>query len=347
MTTGPGHLRCSLPALGAARETTIELDVPLLDGELERRLATLDRRTFVVADRGALDRPLRADVVVPGGEVVKTWEQLGELLRALSRAGVDRGSLLVAVGGGATGDLCALAASLHLRGIDLLLVPTTLLAMVDSSVGGKTAVNLPEGKNLVGTFWPAQQVWIDPRWLRTLPDAEFRSGLGEVAKVAVGLDATLWELLARDRAAVLAREPATLRAAIERCLLAKIDVVTRDPLERGPRRLLNLGHTLGHALEARAGFRLPHGVAVARGIHHVLDLAAARGELDAPTRAAGHALLDGLGLPAEPLPPAAELLPYLGRDKKMRGGELTAVLPIGRGESRLATMPPAAFLSGV
>ena len=220
---------------------------------------------FVLADPAVLEHaPRFADgcaghMTVTGGEDAKTFATLGQVLRRMAQLDLDRGARLIALGGGTIGDLGGLAASLYKRGVELIAVPTTLLAMLDSSVGGKTAVNLPEGKNLIGRIWPASAVLIDPHFLRTLPDAEFTSGLGEAIKMAIGLDAELFELLETQPEAVAAREPEVLEQIILRAVIAKIRVVEEDVHESGPRRLLNLGHTLGHALEMHAESPIPHG----------------------------------------------------------------------------------------
>jgi len=273
--------------------------------------------------------------MLAGGEATKTLATCETVLRAMVQAGLDREGLLVAIGGGAIGDLAGLCASLFLRGIELWQVPTTLLAMVDSAVGGKTAVNLPEGKNLVGTVHPASLVVIDVDFVRTLPEREFRSGLAEAVKMAIGLDAELFALLERERERVLRRDPAVIAEVVQRALAGKIAVVEGDPREHGRRRLLNLGHTLGHALEAWSQGQLAHGLCVARGLHFALDLALDLGALAPADRARCAALLHAYGYEPEPLPPGAELAPFLARDKKVVGKTVHFALPIGVGRSRV------------
>lgn len=308
-------------------------------------------RTHLVLDAGALaawpslaPQTGLSHVVVPGGEAVKDFATLEVVLRSFVDAGHDRGSVVLVVGGGAVCDLGGLAAALALRGVDLVLVPTTLLAMVDAAVGGKTAIDLPEGKNLVGAFWPAREVWIDPRFMSTEPDEQFRSGLAEVIKVAIGLDRDLFDLCERQIDAIVSRDAAVMREIVRRAVTAKIGVVERDPGEQGERRLLNLGHTLGHALEAHGGFRRPHGLAIAQGLHHVIELAESTGTLAAPLAERCRQLLTRLGFQREPWPSPAELLPYVLRDKKAAGGALRAVLPTGLGTSRIDMLTARAFL---
>ena len=240
------------------------------------------------------------------------------------------------MGGGALGDVGGLAASLFLRGIEAWQVPTTLLAMVDSSVGGKTAVNLPEGKNLVGTVHPASRVIVDLDFVASLSGEQFHSGLAEVLKIAIGLDVDLLLLLERERTRVLRREIDVLIEIARRAIAAKIAIVEADPRDHGPRRLLNLGHTLGHALEAHAGFTSPHGHCVARGLHFALELAADLGELSSSDRDRCASLLVAYGHERTPLPPADELTPFLRRDKKMVGDRIHFVMPtaIGRCTTR-------------
>ncbi|MCA8963283.1 MAG: 3-dehydroquinate synthase [Planctomycetes bacterium] len=272
------------------------------------------------------------------GEAGKTLAHCEVLLRAMAHAALDRTGLLLAVGGGVVGDLGGLAASLYLRGIDVWQVPTTLLAMVDSSVGGKTAVNLPEGKNLVGTVYPAQRVFIDIDWLGTLPEQEYRSGLAEVLKVAIGLDRELFDLLERHRSDVLARDPDVMIEVVRRSVTAKIAVVERDPREHGPRRLLNLGHTLGHALEAHSGFTRPHGLCVARGLHFALEVAAQRGAMPRDAAERARALLLAYGFERDALPPTAALQLFLSRDKKVTGDALQFAMPTDIGTSEMQPM---------
>ncbi len=307
-----------------------------------------ERPCFVLADpRAVVGLGLEADLWVEGGESAKTWPQLGATLEALAAHQLDRAGVVVAIGGGSLGDLGGLAASLWLRGVGLVMVPTTLLSMVDSSVGGKTAVNLPRGKNLVGTFWSAERVRIDPEFLTTLPEPEYRSGLGEVLKVAIGLDAELAEHCERAHAALLARDADAVGIAVQRCLEAKIRIVEADPREGGLRRLLNLGHTLGHALEADSGYAIPHGITVARGIYHVLELAERTGHCGAADAARGRRLLERFGFEAHEVPAAMVLRNYLVQDKKRQGARIHAVLPTGIGSSKVVSMDLDGFLQGI
>jgi 3-dehydroquinate synthase len=309
------------------------------------------RTTFCLADGAALQKshalpPSWQLLSLAGGERLKTLANAESVLRRMAEASIDRTGRLVALGGGAVTDLGGLCASLYLRGIELWLVPTTLLAMVDSSVGGKNAVNLPAGKNLVGTVHPPALVVIDPGFLASLPEVEFHSGLGEVLKVGIGLDAELFAFLERERAAVLARNATAMATVIERCVAAKIRIVEADLRENGPRRLLNLGHTLGHALEAHSDYRKPHGLCVGRGLHFALRLGRAEGAIAAADAERAHRLLAAYGFAEDPLPSGAALMPFVARDKKVADGVLHFVLPtgVGRSETRALPLPRIAGL---
>ena len=283
------------------------------------------------------------------GESGKTLAGCEALLRAMLRAGIQRSGLLLAVGGGAIGDVAGLAASLYLRGIDVWQVPTTLLAMVDSAVGGKTAVNLPEGKNLVGTIHPAQTVVVDVEFVRSLPERDFLGGLAEAIKMAIGFDQELFALLERQREAVQRRDEGVLIDVVYRSLAAKIAVVEGDLRETGSRRHLNLGHTLGHALEAHSDYALPHGLAVARGLHFALELAEHLGALRQVDKQRCRELLLAYGFARDALPPAAELLPFVRRDKKAVAGTIHFVVPTAVGACETRPVTPeqlAARLAG-
>lgn len=338
------ELTCNNPG---APTTTVTIG-----GDLEDVLRTAlgERRAFVYFDPAI--RPPAALHHLPslahtGGEAAKTLAGCERLLQAMSEAELDRDGLLIACGGGVVGDLGGLAAALYLRGIESWQVPTTLLAMVDSSVGGKTAANLPHGKNLVGAFHPAARTCIDVGWLRSLPELEFRSGLGEVAKIAIGLDAELFARLEARHEAVQRRDRAELTEVVHRCVAAKLAIVERDPHERGERRLLNLGHTLGHALEAAAGYTVPHGLCVARGLHFALHLAETTRAMPAEAARRARTLLERLGFAREPLPPIATLAPYLARDKKRRGAAIRFAMPTGIGTSEVREIDLQTLLAAV
>ncbi|QSX78420.1 3-dehydroquinate synthase [Agrilutibacter solisilvae] len=292
--------------------------------------------------------------VMPAGEQYKTLVQYGACLDALAQLGATRDACVIALGGGVVGDLAGFAAASWMRGIDCVQLPTTLLAMVDSSVGGKTAVDLPQGKNLVGAFHPPRAVIADTTALHTLPDRELRAGLAEVAKYGAIFDRQFLAWLERHSRDLLARDDAAMAEAIARSCEFKADVVSRDPYERGHRALLNFGHTFGHAIEAEQGYAgvgrdaLNHGEAVAVGMVLAARLSTLLGLAPAEDATALESLLATLGLPVrlpERLAPAA-LLARMYLDKKADAQGLRFVLWGGAGEGRVvAGVPDDAVLA--
>jgi 3-dehydroquinate synthetase len=291
--------------------------------------------TLVVADeRVAALHPLPTDagrLLLPGGEGVKTAATWQRVLDALVGAGLDRDGLLVAVGGGALLDVAGFAAATYLRGVRWVAVPTTLLAQVDAAHGGKTAIDHPAAKNLIGAFHPPAEVLCDTTFLRTLPEREVRSGLAEVVKHAVIGAPGLLERAGRD-------DPATF---VEEAASVKLAIVARDPLEKGERRLLNLGHTLGHAFERASDYVLSHGEAVALGLRAACRIAARHcGFRDGGTV---EAALDRCGLPSRSAHPL-DALEALKHDKKRARGRLRWVLPVALGDVRLFDDVPEALV---
>jgi 3-dehydroquinate synthase len=268
--------------------------------------------------------------VLPPGEEQKSLAAAAGLFDRLAGLPADRQTLVVAVGGGVVGDLAGFVAAVYARGLPLLTIPTTLLAMVDSSVGGKTGVNHPRGKNLLGVFHQPVGVWSDTASLATLPDREFRSGLAEVVKYGVALDADLFARVEADAAEVMRRDGPVLRTVIARCCRLKADVVEKDEREvTGLRAVLNYGHTFAHAFEAVAGYGAwLHGEAVAAGMICASRLAERRGLIDAGLTQRQRILLERFGLPTGPGRwPVDELLAAMRRDKKAHAGQLRFVLP--------------------
>jgi len=290
---------------------------------------------FVIADRTVSARwfePLAASLgaaglatvplAVPSGEDAKTLRVYETLLHQLATQEAHRDDPVIALGGGAVGDLAGFVASTYMRGVPFIQVPTTLLAQVDAAIGGKTAVNLPEGKNLVGTFAQPRLVVADVDTLSTLPDRDFRSGLAEVAKYALTLDLELLDVLERDPGPVLARDPATLEWLVARCIAAKARIVVEDERDDGRRLVLNYGHTLGHALERLDAFAgRSHGEAVAVGMVFSARLAQERGLAPAGIAARTGRLLASLGLETDgSLPGPDDIVSAFRLDKKYRGG---------------------------
>jgi 3-dehydroquinate synthase len=287
-------------------------------------------------------------IILPAGESTKSFAGLEALSRALLATGVERGGLIVAFGGGVVGDLIGLAAGLLKRGIDFAQIPTTLLAQVDSSVGGKTAIDVPEGKNLIGLFYQPKIVIADTEVLSTLPKRELLSGYAEVAKYGALGDADFFGWLEVNGAKALAGDQAALTWMIAQCCRMKAAIVARDERESGERALLNLGHTFGHALEAAAGYsdRLLHGEAVACGMVLAFRLSEGLGYSSAADteRLTRHLKSVGLptaiaDIPGERLSPGA-VLAHMRHDKKAHEGALTFVLAKGLGQAFLARDVP-------
>jgi 3-dehydroquinate synthase len=269
-------------------------------------------------------------------ESTKNLRTVEILSRSLVKSRADRKSVLVAIGGGVVGDVAGFVAATYLRGIVLVHVPTTLVAQVDSSIGGKTGVNLPEGKNLVGAFYPPRLVLTDPELLRTLPDREFRGGLAEVIKHGIIADAQMFAYLEKNMAKILRRDRAALGFLIPRNVKIKAKVVSRDERESGLREILNFGHTFAHALESATKYRrYQHGEAVAWGMIAAAFLGHELGLTPAADVSRIVALIRSLGrLPAWPDVPPAALVSAMHSDKKTRGGILRFVLAPRIGQAR-------------
>jgi 3-dehydroquinate synthetase/shikimate kinase len=321
-------------------------------GEILERLEA--RRAVVISEPGAwtaagadlvhaLEEAGRAvaTVMLPKGEAAKRLSVIETAASELARHRVGRDEPIVAIGGGALGDAAGFLAATYLRGIPLVHVPTTLVAQIDSSIGGKTGVDLPEGKNLIGAFHQPSDIVIDVALLATLPERQRRAALGEAVKMAALGDERLFELLEQRGDGIARGGPATTHGGdvaelVERCAWAKVEVVVADERERATgagRITLNLGHSLGHAVEAAAGFEdVLHGEAVAYGLRAACRIGVAVGVTPAERAARIGALLDALGLAREPLPYALDgVLRHLATDKKHAGGRLRWVLPTADG----------------
>ncbi|MDP9138465.1 MAG: 3-dehydroquinate synthase [Pseudomonadota bacterium] len=280
-------------------------------------------------------------IVVPAGESSKSFPQLAVVCDRLLSAGIERNDAILALGGGVIGDLAGFAAAILRRGVSLVQVPTTLLAQVDSSVGGKTGINSPLGKNLIGAFHQPAAVFADISLLDTLPERQLRAGYAEVVKYGLLGDRLLFDWLEKNGSAVLSRSSAELARAIVSCCEAKARIVARDETEAGERALLNLGHTFAHALEAVTGYsdRLLHGEAVATGMAMAFRLSAVLGHCPAADVRTMESHLAHIGLAtsvrgiAGDLPGAGDLLDIMHQDKKARGGKMTLVLVRGIGRA--------------
>lgn len=327
---GAGNLASVGPAV--ARLGRVSHVVVLTDKNVERPHAVR-----VVASLAGEGLPASLVVVEPG-ERSKSLETAAVLWSGLLQIGADRGSLLLACGGGVVGDLAGFVAATFARGIRFFQVPTSLLAQVDSSVGGKVGINLPEAKNIVGAFWQPQGVLIDTQTLETLAEREYRSGLGEVVKYGVILDATLFEFLERHAEALCRRDPGVLVEVIARCCRLKARVVEQDEREQsGLRAVLNYGHTFAHAFETLTGYgELLHGEAVAMGMICAARLAERLGRIGRELTQRQEELLRALGLPLKaPKLNVSQVLKTMQHDKKAQHGRLRFVLPVCLGKVEL------------
>ena len=276
--------------------------------------------------------------VFPHGESSKNAATYLQLLDALAAQRLTRTDALVALGGGVVGDLTGFAASTYLRGLGFIQIPTTLLAMVDSSVGGKTAIDLPAGKNLAGTFYQPWLVLCDPDCLQTLPENLFRDGCAEVIKYAVLGSAPFFD----DLKAVSAH--AQLEHIIETCVRMKRDIVSQDEFDRGTRQLLNLGHTFGHGIEACSGFAVSHGSAVAIGMAMMVRAAAAFGLCTEKTRDTVVDILRQYDLPVDCAFRAEDMLPTILHDKKAAGDTINLIVPTAVGQCRIVKTPASEIM---
>ena len=349
--------------VGGAHPYSIAIDEGLLDEGTALATRIHGRHVLLVSDDNVA--PLYAKRVetalhkarpelrvtrftMPAGEQSKTLAHFSAAIDALAQAGATRDACVLALGGGVVGDLAGFAAACWMRGIDCIQLPTTLLAMVDSSVGGKTAVDLPQGKNLVGAFHPPRAVFADIGTLDTLPERELRAGLAEVVKYGAIVDAPFLDWLEAHAAALLARERGPLVEAIARSCQHKASIVERDPLEHGERALLNFGHTFGHAIEAEQGYSgdggdaLNHGEAVAVGMVLAARLSAHLGMAPAADVARIRSLLTAFGLPTA-LPAGLDahlLLERMRLDKKASASGLRFVLWETPGTARIVSSVP-------
>ena len=331
----------------ASRSYEIRIGRGLLQGAGEQIRAVTDAKKVMLVSDDAV-WPLYGDAVrrsletagltvcsfvFPHGESSKCACTYLKLLDALCAQQLTRKDAIAALGGGVAGDLAGFAASTYLRGIGFIQIPTTLLAMVDSSVGGKTAIDLPAGKNLAGTFYQPWLVLCDPDCLTTLPEDIFRDGCAEVIKYAVLGNAPFFDDLRAGSA------HAQLEHIIETCVRMKRDIVSQDEFDCGTRQLLNLGHTFGHGIEACSGFSVSHGSAVAIGMAMIVRSAAQLGLCTAGTRDAVLALLRQYGLPVDCAYPVEQMLGTILHDKKASGGSINLIVPTAVGSCEIRKTP--------
>ena len=274
-------------------------------------------------------------LIFPHGEANKTLQTIGDLAGRLARSGFDRKDALIGLGGGVTGDITGFLASSYMRGISFIQIPTTLLAQVDSSVGGKTGVDIPEGKNLIGAFYQPKAVYIDISVLDSLPREELLGGLGEVIKYGVIRDAAFFDFLLNNRQGILSLEPELIKETVFFCCRIKSEVVSEDEREGGVRRILNYGHTIGHAVEGASDYTLIHGFAVSIGMVAAARLAVLNGLL---AKADYNKIVDILKSYNMPIDVPKELdrariKRFLLTDKKSVGGKVFYVLPTEIGKT--------------
>lgn len=326
--------------------------VDIANGAAARLVSIIDalgapRRRFIVSNptvwRLHADRfeglTSEEPILIPDGERFKQLATVGRIYDALIRTAADRATTIVAVGGGVVGDVAGFAAATYLRGVPVVQVPTTLLAQVDSAIGGKVGVNHAAGKNLIGAYHQPTAVVVDPELLASLPRREFRAGLYEVVKYGVIASRPLFDQIAAHLSQLFSRDAAVLVPVITECCRIKGRVVEEDERESGPRRALNFGHTLGHALEAVTKYRrFRHGEAVGYGMLAAASLSVERGAMPAADRDALATLLAQMGpLPALSDLSAKQTVEAIGRDKKVIAGHLHFVLPTGIGATTTVT----------
>jgi len=313
----------------------------LLEVAKDLRKLDLAGKYFVVTDSTVKDllgidllnlldqEGLRAELLdFPAGEESKNMDTLVSLARKMVTSGADRASAIVALGGGVVGDVAAFLASIYMRGIPFVQIPTTLLAQVDSSVGGKTGVDLPEGKNLLGTFAQPKRVYADIGVLATLPLKELRNGIAEVVKYGVIRSLELFELLEKQGQDIVNLEPEIVSHVVAQSCAIKADIVAKDELEGGLRRILNFGHTIGHAIEAAANYKIAHGEAVSMGMVAAAMLSAKKGIASVDIAERIRRVLEQLGLPVK-IPDSfspQHLVKLTKHDKKSVGGKVHFVL---------------------
>jgi 3-dehydroquinate synthase len=352
--TGRGRVRVAVPVDLGERSYRVELGLDWLE-TIGRRIGdqldaerialvtvpTIARRYAPILTRGLRAKGVRVGrIVVPDGDATKNLGQLAKLYDHFLEQGLDRQSAVVTLGGGVVGDLGGFAAATYLRGIPFVQVPTTVLSMVDASIGGKTGVNLKQGKNLVGAFHQPRGVYIDVATLRSLPMRQRAAGAAELIKAAMIWDAEFFAWLESRIEAFLDLDTGVVISALERACAIKAEVVERDEREGGLRRLLNFGHTLAHAIEAHAGYHgILHGEAVAIGMVFAADRSETLGFAPAGTRDRLEALLERAGLPTRaPDRPRRAYLSGIAVDKKKEGGKIHFVVSKGIGSAGTALL---------
>ncbi|HPN84141.1 MAG TPA: 3-dehydroquinate synthase [Victivallales bacterium] len=325
----------------------IVIDGGMLLGSGARDILNDSRTQLLVTDRNVakIYKNFIASLGLPtlilrSGESEKKLSNIEKICRKCVDIGLDRSSLLIALGGGVVGDMTGFASSIYMRGISYVQIPTTVLAMVDSSVGGKTGVDLPEGKNLVGTFWQPSKVLIDSGFIKTLPEMEIRCGLAEVIKYGIILDSGLFFDLEKKIENLLSGNLLAYEEIIYKCCSIKADVVGKDEKENGMRAVLNYGHTFGHAIEKVSGFScLSHGEAVAIGMRMAAKFAVSSGLLSKIEEMRQNNLLDKVGLPSYVTFSPEDIYSAMLSDKKAKSGKLRIIVPKSIGDFKIVEDP--------
>jgi 3-dehydroquinate synthase len=308
------------------------------------------RRVARIYGRGFLDPLCRAigagkPLALPDGEDRKTWDSATRIFDKLLANRIDRRGWIVAVGGGVVTDMAGFAASVFKRGLQWAAVPTTLTGQVDAALGGKTAVDFGKGKNMVGTFWQPAFVCLAPAFLATLPDRELRCGLSEVVKTGVALSPRLLKRLEDCGEDILAKDHEKLCRIVAECAKLKLVIVAADPLDRGVRAVLNLGHTAGHAIEAAGGFqKWNHGEAVAMGLLVIASLAVECGKMKPEEKRRVYEIVERLGLAPRIRPGPEDAAPFLHLDKKSIGRRIQVIVPGPLGRTTVKTIEPGELL---
>ncbi|MBR1797578.1 MAG: 3-dehydroquinate synthase [Clostridiales bacterium] len=286
------------------------------------------------------------EYVYDAGEKSKNINSIAGMWGVMAQAGFTRTDLVVALGGGVTGDMAGFAASTFLRGINVVQIPTSLLAMVDASVGGKTGIDLPEGKNQVGAFWQPSAVIEDTDCLKTLPDEVFTEGMAEVIKYAFIMDTKLYELLDGNasRGIGIRDDEELMERIVGMCVADKADVIMNDEFDNGRRQTLNYGHTVGHVIEKNSNFTKPHGICVAKGMGIIIESCVAEGSLDVTEASRMLGLICAYGLPVEDDITPEKAVEGAMNDKKKRGSTLSVILVNRIGRSEIRKMDPDRFL---
>jgi 3-dehydroquinate synthase len=345
----PGRSYAALVGLGALQELPRMVKGMGATGAavVSDRLVAEHWTDPVVAGLTGLGVPASLYVVDPG-EGAKSLAELGRVLEFFEESGLDRAGVVVAVGGGRVGDLAGFAAATWLRGVRHVQVPTSLLAMVDSSIGGKTGVNTARTKNSVGAFWQPAAVVADLATLSTLPEDEYLAAFGEIVKYGMAMDRELVHELGAEQAALRARDPGALEPVVCRCVELKAQVVVADERESGPRAILNYGHTIGHALEVASGYVAAHGRAVAQGMRVAARVSERVGLCGEEVFEVQQGLLDAFQLPGF-LPPTSleDVLAAVRRDKKSRSGAVRWVLPREVGKAQVGVLAPEEVVADV